>query len=125
MDILIVGYGNIGKHIYNEFKMLRPDVYDPHIPEHKTKQDKHYDLAFICVPIDSLPDGSCDTSDVGRMTSSERVVANFANNKKTVDLYWEMVYNVVRQKKFYEFECCRPIYIHSRNEIPIVKIAQL
>jgi len=62
MDILIVGYGNIGKHIYNEFKALKPDVYDPYIPEYSVKQEKQYNLAFICVPTDSLPDGSCDTS---------------------------------------------------------------
>ncbi|MCL2797816.1 MAG: hypothetical protein FWD58_07165 [Firmicutes bacterium] len=62
MDILIVGYGNIGKHIYDEFKTLKPDIYDPHIPPYSFRQDKHYDIAFICVPTDSLPGGSCDTS---------------------------------------------------------------
>ncbi|MCL2797023.1 MAG: hypothetical protein FWD58_03090 [Firmicutes bacterium] len=62
MDILIVGYGNIGKHIYDEFRVLEPDIYDPHIPEYSVKKDKRYDFAFICVPTDSLPDGACDTS---------------------------------------------------------------
>ena len=62
MKILIAGYGNIGKHIYEEFKALKPDIYDPNILEHSTKQTNKYDFAFICVPTDSLPDGSCDIS---------------------------------------------------------------
>ena len=66
MDILIVGYGNIGKHIYAEFRVLKPDIYDPYIPEYSVKQNKHYDIAFICVPTDMWSDGSCNTSDVLR-----------------------------------------------------------
>lgn len=61
-SILIVGYGNIGKHIYEEFKMLAPDIYDVGIPEHSHRQNKRYSLAFICVPTDMLENGSCDTA---------------------------------------------------------------
>jgi len=62
MNILIVGYGNVGKHIYDEFNTLKPDVYDPNVLEYSMKKENRYDFAFICVPTDSLPDGSCDTS---------------------------------------------------------------
>lgn len=62
MNILIVGYGNIGKHIYAELAPLKPDIYDPYQNEYKTKKQIKYDMAFICVPTDKLPDGSCDTS---------------------------------------------------------------
>ena len=61
-SILIVGYGNIGKHMYKEFEKLHPDIYDPNQKEHTTKKRERYDYAFICVPTDRLPDGSCDTS---------------------------------------------------------------
>lgn len=61
-SILIVGYGNIGKHIYGEFKTLNPNIYDTGIPRYKRKEDKHYGYAFICVPTDMREDGSCDTS---------------------------------------------------------------
>lgn len=62
MNILIVGYGNIGKHMVEEFKALQPDIYDPYITEYSTKQKKLYDFAFICVSTDMKSDGSCDTS---------------------------------------------------------------
>lgn len=60
--ILIVGYGNIGKHMYNEFEKLNPDIYDPNIKKYSQKSDKKYDFAFICVPTDNLENGFCDTS---------------------------------------------------------------
>lgn len=62
MEILIVGFGNIGKHIYHEFRLLSPDIYDVNLSGYSHKQEKHYDVAFICVPTDKLEDGSCDTS---------------------------------------------------------------
>lgn len=68
-SILIVGYGNIGKHMYKEFEKLQPDIYDPFIAEFSTKLNKKYDFAFICVPTDQLPDGSCDTSVVENAVS--------------------------------------------------------
>ena len=61
-SILIAGYGNIGKHMYREFEKLHPDIYDPNQAEHAIKKKELYDYAFICVPTDRLPDGSCDTS---------------------------------------------------------------
>lgn len=60
--ILMVGYGNIGKHMYGEFVGLNLDIYDPNIAAYAHRKQAKYDFAFICVPTDKLPDGSCDTS---------------------------------------------------------------
>jgi phosphoglycerate dehydrogenase-like enzyme len=34
MRIIVIGFGNIGKAVYEEFKALRPAVYDPFIAEY-------------------------------------------------------------------------------------------
>ena len=60
--ILIVGYGNIGRHIYDEFYKLEPEIYDPNISGYANKSGERYDFAFICVPTDMKADGGCDTS---------------------------------------------------------------
>lgn len=67
MNILIIGYGNIGKHIYNELNPLKPCIYDPNNPRFSKYPNKQIDIAFICVPTDSLPDGSCDLSIVDQV----------------------------------------------------------
>lgn len=64
-DVLIVGFGNIGKHIYEELKDLKTiDIYDPFIPEYNMSYIESYNIAFVCVPTEMLPDGSCDISAV-------------------------------------------------------------
>lgn len=64
-DILIVGYGNIGKHMHNELKGAGDiDIYDPYIPEYNMSSINNYNIAFICCPTEMLPDGSCDISAV-------------------------------------------------------------
>ena len=62
MKILIVGYGNIGRHMYKELEKLQPDIYDPYIREYSIKSDLRYDVAFVCVPTEPRVDGSCDIS---------------------------------------------------------------
>lgn len=66
MKILIVGFGNIGKHIYNELAPLNPYIYDPNIKDFSIYPSLPFDIAFICVPTEALPDGSCDISIVDR-----------------------------------------------------------
>lgn len=61
-SILIVGYGNIGRHTYRELEALKPHIYDPYVETYNTKVPIKYDYAFVCVPTEKLPDGSCDTS---------------------------------------------------------------
>jgi len=62
MNLLIVGYGNIGRHIYDELKLLSPKIYDPNFEEYNKIPNDKFDVAFICVPTNSLNDGSCDIS---------------------------------------------------------------
>jgi len=73
MNILIIGYGVVGKNMQKLFPDA--DIYDCHMKEHATKKDKKYDLAFVCVPTEKKPDGSCDISIV------EKVVMAFDNVK--------------------------------------------
>lgn len=62
-DILIIGYGNIGKHMYEELKGAgNIDIYDAYQPEHMFSYQESYNVAFVCVPTDMKEDGSCDTS---------------------------------------------------------------
>lgn len=68
MNILICGYGNIGKHIFKEFEMLKNNItiYDRYKDEFNDISilNKHYDYAFVSVPTEKLQDGKCDTSEV-------------------------------------------------------------
>ena len=62
-QILIVGYGNVGKHIYKElYGAGEIDIYDKHIEGHNVLTNKLYDFAFVCVPTEMKEDGSADTS---------------------------------------------------------------
>ncbi len=62
MKIAIVGYGFVGKFM----KELFPDaiIYDINLPEVSVSKEEinKADVAFISVPTNMLPDGSCDTS---------------------------------------------------------------
>ncbi|MDR1754394.1 MAG: hypothetical protein LBR74_05745 [Eubacterium sp.] len=71
MKILICGYGNIGRHIHDEFVELSDsiDIYDPFIERYKELKGTDYNYAFICVPTDMMPDGSADISAVEDATS--------------------------------------------------------
>ena len=60
--VLIVGYGNIGKHLCKELEKLNPSIYDKFIPEYTSTINDYYDIAFVCVPTEMLLDGSADTS---------------------------------------------------------------
>ena len=68
-NILIVGYGNIGKHMYSEFEPLTQygfqiDIYDKYKSEVSNKQNITYDIAFICVPTDNNEKGEVQITDV-------------------------------------------------------------
>lgn len=63
MNILIIGYGVVGKNMRKVFPDA--DIYDPgYVPIWKEQFDftKQYDVAFICVPTEPKPDGSADVS---------------------------------------------------------------
>jgi len=66
--ILIIGYGNIGKHMFQELKTkdTEIEIYDKFIETFSLNWvvKKDFDFAFICVPTEKLEDGSCDISAV-------------------------------------------------------------
>lgn len=64
---MICGYGNIGKHIHNEFSSLNDNIviYDKYKTCESTCNISDYvNYTFICLPTDMLEDGSCDISEV-------------------------------------------------------------
>ena len=68
MNILICGYGNIGKHVWEEFsnkfynEITIYDKYSKH-NSHFPKEN-HFDYTFICVPTDNDIHDKCDTKEV-------------------------------------------------------------
>jgi len=95
MNILIIGYGNIGKHVFEELRPLNPYIYDPNIVQYQKMPNIDFDAAFICVPTDSLADGSCDTSIVE--SSVKKCNAQIIVIKSAIPVgiseYLEMKYN--------------------------------
>lgn len=64
-DILIIGYGNIGKHINKELQGAGEiEIYDKYNPEYMFSYQENFNVAFVCVPTEMKEDGSCDTSAV-------------------------------------------------------------
>ena len=62
-SVLIVGVGNIGSRLYEEYRRLSPDRYDP-VKGYDEKRPIRYDFAFIAVDTPMNADGSCDLSQV-------------------------------------------------------------
>ena len=62
-SVLIIGVGNIGSRLYEEYRRLYPDRYDP-TKGYDEKRDIRYDFAFIAVDTPMEADGSCDLSQV-------------------------------------------------------------
>lgn len=60
MNILIVGYGIVGKNIKKVFPIA--DIYDPNIKKYSELQNVVYDIAIVCVPTPKLDTGACDIS---------------------------------------------------------------
>lgn len=68
-EIGIIGFGVVGKGVYNLFKEDVKAVYDPYVEKSATpgvareKSDfKDLDLVVVCVMTKEREDGSCDTS---------------------------------------------------------------
>lgn len=62
--VAIVGYGYVGKGIYNFFKdNFETIFYDPNVPGSAEKKEiNKCDLGIICVPTPMGDDGACDLS---------------------------------------------------------------
>lgn len=61
MRVLIIGYGIVGKNMARVFPEAA--LQDP---GKGFERGGRFDVAFVCVPTDMLPDGRCDTSIVER-----------------------------------------------------------
>ncbi len=64
MNILIIGYGVVGKNMHKIFPEAA--VIDPNATLWPENQDEIYDVGFICVPTEMLPDGKADLSVVNQ-----------------------------------------------------------
>ena len=65
MNILVCGYGVVGRFVHEPIgKTAEIHIYDPNVEKYNDNKvfNERYDMAFICVPTDSLPDGSADIS---------------------------------------------------------------
>lgn len=67
-NILIVGCGKMGEQFYNEYRVLKPDRYDPY-KNLLEKKNIIYDCAFICVDTPMQENKECDLSYVEQAIS--------------------------------------------------------
>lgn len=64
-DVLIIGYGNVGRNLHKEYSKLDIDIYDKFKVECNTKQEKKYKVAIICVDTPYVSnENTCDISQV-------------------------------------------------------------
>lgn len=63
-NILIIGYGIVGKNLSKEIQDLKPDLVDKYKKEVNTKRNIHYDVGFICVDTPLNEDQTLDISEV-------------------------------------------------------------
>ena len=63
-DILIVGYGTVGKNLAKELESLNPDIYDIKFADYEDRRKSHYDFCFICVDTPYTKEDPCDTTQV-------------------------------------------------------------
>ena len=75
VKIGIVGYGVVGRHLYQRLMLARPKepapiIYDPAAYISSTKEEiNKCDIVFVAVPTQPNPDGSCDTNIVEDVVS--------------------------------------------------------
>lgn len=87
LNLLIVGYGNIGRHVYNDLHPLirqgfNLDIYDKFVTDNNTIKDITYDMAFICVPTDNNEEGKVQIDAVEDAVASTK--ANIIVIKSTI-----------------------------------------
>ena len=70
MNILILGYGNVGRRLCAELGALAPDVYDKYNQSHNRITAPRHDVAFICVDTPRTEESDCDVSAIMDCLSS-------------------------------------------------------
>jgi len=63
-NVLIVGYGIVGKNLAKELAVLKPDIYDKYNPDDNSNRDIVYDVAFLCVDTPMNENCICDVTEV-------------------------------------------------------------
>lgn len=64
-NVLIIGYGVVGKNLHKELRALNPHIYDKYKPHFNT-YDEHifYDVAFVCVDTPLNKKSDCDITEL-------------------------------------------------------------
>lgn len=110
MNILICGFGNIGKHILEEFKAIAKDitVYDAYRWPYNIDDllRIEYDYAFICVPTEmNIEDGSANISEVEKCISkikADVIIVKSAVPVGTSELFASRgIHNIVISPEYY------------------------
>lgn len=63
-NVLIIGYGIVGKNLAKELQALNPDIVDKYKPKSNTIRNIHYDVGFICVDTPLRDDDTLDITEV-------------------------------------------------------------
>ena len=65
IEVLIIGYGTVGKNLASELATINPDIFDKYKTKFNSKRKIIYDVAFICVDTPYISDDNpCDISEV-------------------------------------------------------------
>ena len=86
-NVLIVGCGNIGSRLYEEYTKVKPDRYDPQKGLLEKRSIK-YDIAFIAVDTPMGENGECDLTQVTEainQTDAEVIVLRSTVPPKTTE----------------------------------------
>lgn len=120
MKIAIIGFGNIGKHVYNEVKNFNHEItiIDIKNDNYKDVIKNMYDMSFVCVPTDMLHNGHCDTSVVesviSKITSEVFLIKSAIPPGTTEKIKNKTKKRIVYSPEFYGTT------IHSEREMPFV-----
>ena len=63
MNVLIVGYGVVGRNLEKIIEKFEPELFDKY-KKKDTRTKERYDIAFICVDTPIKGENLCDTSEV-------------------------------------------------------------
>lgn len=62
-EVLIIGYGNVGKNLERALRPLHPDIYDKY-KDVDTRTCGHHRFAFICVDAPKTENNLCDFAEI-------------------------------------------------------------
>ena len=106
MKVLLVGYGQVGKHIKAEIdchKQIDFQIYDKYKDGYNDESlfDKHYDVAFVAVPTEKLKDGHCDISNINDVIPKIKATAIVIKSAIPVGTCDKMADNILVSPEYY------------------------